>query len=495
DAETPEPGKAETEAQELTEAAPEELELTIEQSRALALEGNLDLKVELLNPTIAAQSITEAEAEFEALLLVDASHTKTDTPAVSGGSGTQSENTQITPGVSIPLRTGGTIGLEAPFDRLETNSSSNSTYGSDFSVSISQPFLRGGGLRSNTHAIRIARWETQKTETRSKLEVIRILSLVDRVYWRLGAARLALEVRKKDYDLAKTKLEQVRRQVEAGVQSEVEIVRSELGVDERLEAIIVAENRVREFQRDLKRIIQKPDLGMETPTVLIPVSPPSTTLYRLDAERLTELALGNRMELLELELKLAQENSQIDFERNETLPLVSLGYKYNMNGLGRSWADSTDRVWDTDFEDHQISLQVEIPLGNQAARSRLREAMLARIQTLATRVQRETLIEQEVYDSIDELRANWQRILASRQNVVTAARVFRAEQRQFDLGLRTSTEVFEAQNSLAEAKLREILAMVDYQIAQVDLAEATGTILGATKVRWVPIVPQEILDE
>jgi hypothetical protein len=41
----------------------------------------------------------------------------------------------------------------------------------------------------------------------------------------------------------------------------------------------------------------------------------------------------------------------------------------------------------------------------------------------------------------------------------------------------------------AEAQSAEILALTEYQIAQVDLAFATGTLLGAAKVRWDPIVP------
>jgi outer membrane protein len=48
--------------------------------------------------------------------------------------------------------------------------------------------------------------------------------------------------------------------------------------------------------------------------------------------------------------------------------------------------------------------------------------------------------------------------------------------------------VLEAQTDFAEAQRAEILALSEYQIALVDLAYATGTLLGAAKVRWEPIV-------
>jgi len=109
---------------------------------------------------------------------------------------------------------------------------------------------------------------------------------------------------------------------------------------------------------------------------------------------------------------------------------------------------------------------------------------------LATRDNRSALIEIEVLNAIDQLEANWQRILASRQNAILAGRLFEAEKRQFELGMRTSTDVLDAQTKFADAQRAEILALAEYQIALVDLGYATGTLLGAAKVRWEPIVPE-----
>jgi len=58
--------------------------------------------------------------------------------------------------------------------------------------------------------------------------------------------------------------------------------------------------------------------------------------------------------------------------------------------------------------------------------------------------------------------------------------------------LRIATDVLDAQTSLGDAQSAEIRAVTDYQVSQVDLAFATGTLLGATKVRWqpTPIAPK-----
>jgi outer membrane protein TolC len=163
-----------------------------------------------------------------------------------------------------------------------------------------------------------------------------------------------------------------------------------------------------------------------------------------------------------------------------------------VNGLGPSFNDSFSMVGDKNFEDHRVGLQVQVPLGNEAAKSRLRQTLATRLRTLATRDQQIIAIRQEVYNALDQLEANWQRILAARKRVILAARVLDAEVRQFNQQLRTSTDVLNAQTSLADAQSAEIAAITEYQIAQVDIAFATGMLLGQSRVSWEPTVgPKE----
>jgi len=229
---------------------------------------------------------------------------------------------------------------------------------------------------------------------------------------------------------------------------------------------------------------------MQTPTVLIPATVPDPVHYEFQGKQLVEKAIDNRMEMLELELQIAEDISTIDYLRNQALPLVTADYTYNISGLGKTRDDSFDLLFDKKFEDHRVGLQLLVPLGNNAAKSRLLQALYQRRQRLVTHENRKELIELEVLNAIDKLEANWQRILASRQSAILDGRLYGAERRQFELGLRTSTDVLQAQTTFADAQSAEILALAEYQIALVDLAYATGTLLGAAKVQWEPIVPE-----
>ena len=480
---------------DVNEVPTKDLALTLEQCRAMTLENNLDLKVQLISPAIAAEKVSEQEAQFEAAFFSNVRYGKTDTPVASilDIAGSQLDYSSTDLGVRVPLQTGGTITFDLADTRTKTDSLFsifNPSYGSDMSLSISQPLLRGAGNRANTYAIRIAEYERQISDARTKLEVVRAIAAVDRVYWRLYAARRELEVREQQYELAQALFEQAKRFVAAGDKPQVEVIRTEAGVAQRLEGIIISENNLRDRQRELKRMLHKAGLEMQTPTVLVPATEPDPVRYELQKDRLVTTATDNRMEMLELELQITEAVATVDYMQNQSLPLVTMDYTYNVNGLGPTRDNSYDLLFDKRFEDHRFGLQLLVPLGNEAAKSRLRQAFYQRRQRLAGRDSRAEMIEMEVLNAIDQLEANWQRVLASRQRTILDGRLFEAEKRQFELGLGTSTDVLQAQTNFSDAQSAEILALAEYQIALVDLSYATGTLLGAAKVRWEPIVPE-----
>ncbi|MDQ7013093.1 MAG: TolC family protein [Planctomycetota bacterium] len=470
----------------------ERVELSIAECRAAALEHNLDLQVALLSPALAAERIAEEEGRFDSVFTLNAQWSETDTPTASTLDSAQAKFQRIEPGVRIPLRTGGTATVTLPFNRNETNnrfSTLNPAYTSDLVLSISQPLLRNAGRRASTYAITIASYDRQLSEVQTKAEVIRQLAAVDRAYWRLYGARAALDVRLRSLELAQAQLEQAERRYDAGDVAEIEVLRAQAGVAEQLDSIIRAQNLLITRQRELKRIINMPGLDIATETQVVPGSPPDPVRYEFDTETLTQAAIDSRMEMLEFELRLAADLVTADWSRNQALPLLALDYTYRMNGLGGSLSQSVDLMQENRFADWSIGLRGEVPLGNEQREAAVRRSLLTRLQRLASRDAREQTIRREVLDAVDQIDSAWQRIFAARQSVILNTRTLQAEQRQFDVGQSTSTDVLNSNTRLSDAQLQEINAVVEYQIAQVDLAFATGTLLGASRVEFQPADP------
>jgi outer membrane protein TolC len=486
---------------EVNKPAQGEIKLSIEQCRAMTLKNNLDLKVQLIEPTLAAKQVSAEEAKFESSFFTNLTYSNIDQPSVVTEQAQKYKSQTADLGVKVPLQTGGTVNFDMADTRTSTpfairdpvtgnvTSGSSVSYTPATTFSISQPLLRGAGKRANTYSIRILEYSRQITDAMTKLEVMRVLANADRGYWRLYAARKELEVRQQEYELAQAQLAQTQRMVLLGEKAAVEETRSEAGVAERLDIIIKAKKELEDRQRELKQIMNEAGLGIDSPLAVVPMTEPDPVRYEINKERLSASAVENRMEMLEVELQIAQDSSTVDYYKNQTLPLLALDYTYNVNGLGAARSDAYDMMLDQKLESHTVGMNLVVPLGNQTAKNRLLEAQYRKRQRLFTKENRRIQIEAEVLGAIEQLEANWQSILAGRQNSILAGRLYEAEKRQFVVGLRTATDVLDAQAKFANAQSTEIRALTEYQIAQIDLAYATGTLLGATKVRWEPSVP------
>jgi outer membrane protein TolC len=485
EADEPTSAQQQLESAQQTFAAAEEITLDLETARATALSNNLNLSATLITPEIAAEAVNEEWKRFESVFTLSAAWSETDTPTASRLVGSQGRNQSITPGFRVPLLTGGTFTIQAPINRSATNNTFqtlNPAWTSDLEVSLSHNLLRGAGRRATTHAIRLADFSRQRSLAQTKLEVIGVLADIDRAYWRLYASRRALEVVEQQQRVAAEQLRRATRLEEAGTGTQVDVVRAQAGLANRVDSIIAAQNNVRLQERTLKQLMNMPGLGVDTSTRILVDSPPDPVQYVYDMDSLKHAALDNRMELLELEIQLAQDAANIAFSRNQKLPLVALAYTYRINGLAGSLGNAVDQAAQNEFEDWSVSLNAEFPIGNERAKSALAQSLLARLQTLATKDAREQSITTEVYNAVDQLQSTWQRILATRENVILSARLLDAEQRQFDVGRSTSTDVLDADANLADARLSEIQAIVDYQIAQIDLAVASGTLIGQARI-------------
>ena len=451
--------------------------------RKAILEHNLNLRVDVLAPAIALATLGAEEAKFEAIVLAGYSRNSNSlfTDLDSGVSTTQDT---LSTGLRFPLAIGGTIDLETIAAKADVgvDGAATNPWQSTLRLSISQPLLRNAGAHVNTASIRIAEWNAFIADARLKLAAIRLLSNADKAYWTLYAAWQELEVRKTNYDLAVAQFERAKRRLAAGDAPEIEVVRAQSGVGRSLEAIISADASLRRAQRRIKEIMNLPDVPVGSDAMFEPITKPNPLKLELDGAVLAREAITERMEMLELELNLAIDAMTIDVRRNQTLPSFALNYSYSLLGNGSSLHNSYGEVGDEDA--FSIGINAEIPLGNEAASHVLRAAVLTRVQRLASKEARKQAIEGEVYDALDALRAAWQSILAARLETVLAARTLAGEERQFNVGIRTSTDVLDAASRLADAQSREVRSLADYEIALVDISFATGTLLGHSRVRF-----------
>lgn len=479
-------------------------QLSIADVRQKALQNNLNLQVAKIDPTIAAQSLREEQAKFDQVIFAYAKYGQKDLPAMAGDKvifksdnpALDSELVKLNPaaqnkefweletGIKVPLRTGGSVTLSAPLENYQSKGSLPSDqYRSALRFSFSQPLLRNAGRQVNEASIRIAALDQDSAQLRTRLQSIRIVTMVDKAYWDLYEAWAALDVRRNQYEYASQNLAMVKRRVQEGLTAAIEVNRAEIGVADRMEALIIAETNLKLAQRQLQFLLNElPEQGM-TSLPWVPSTTPNLVKFEFDREKLLKDALDSRIELLDQELKLSADQLQIDYLQNQTLPMFTLDYQYgalssSANRVGNIGQD----LLNGQYNDWSVGLKFEMPVSNEARKAKLDKAIAQRMQRLTNKTLQALTVKREIHDALDKLEQNWQRILAARQQVMIAGYNYEAELKQFNEGLRTMTEVLETLTRLGEAQIKEIRAINDYQIALIDLTFATGTVLGYTQI-------------
>ncbi len=480
---------------------------TLADLRVKALKKNLNIQVAKVDPEIAASDVRREEAKFDQLLYIYAKYKESDYPKQSSDYvefkstnptldkqqvkldllDQEIKGFDVEAGIKVPLRTGGTVTLSTPLNNKDTSRKGgqfdSEQYQSALRFSFSQPLLRNAGRDINEASIRIAGFEQQAATLNTRLQTIRIIAMVDKAYWKLYESWGQLDVRRQQYEYAQQNLQMVKTRVKEGLTARVEINRAEIGVADRLEALIIAETNLklanRQLQFLLNDISDKPSLD----NIFLPSTSPSLVKYEIDRQKLMQDALEGRIELLSQELKLAADLAKIDYLENQTLPLFTVDYQYGaLSNTFDSFGNSYNNILNGDFNDWSIGFKFELPISNEANKARLAKAIQQRTQRLTTKTLQALTIKKEIYDAVDQVEQNWQRILAARQQVLIAGINYEAELKQFNEGLRTMTEVLETLTRLGEAQIKEIKAIGDYQVSLVDTAYATGTLLGYSKL-------------
>lgn len=464
--------------------AADRFEVALSDVRAAALHNNLDIEVEQVRPAIARETTREAEARFEPSGFARYTHSAIDQPRVGNArvaNRLRVDDAEL--GIELPLQTGGTARISLPVTHGDPRIDGvDEVFDAGAAFSISQPLLRGAGVGVNTAPITIARLGERQQDSRTKLAILNVLANAERTYWSLFAAARSVAVRLDQYQRAQTQARQAIRLAQEGVVPTIEVIRARAGVARRIEDIITAENLRRQTERELKRVMNEARMPVASGTALIATTDPDPRELELNAERALDSAYANRMELLDLELQMALDSLAVDVARNEKLPGLAVDYSFKYLGAATRLGRAFDQVGDTRHSDHAIGLSLDVPLGNDARQANFRRAVLERALTETTVAQQRQLIERQVLDAIDTIHEAWQRILAAREETLLAATNYQAEQRQFLAGARTSTDVLLAADFLADAQLREVNALSAYEVAKIDLAFVTGTLLGTGKV-------------
>lgn len=472
------------------------ISLSVKDSIVYALRNNFDIEISKLNAKSTDYDITIEKARFDPTLKLEGKIENDELPINSqlvGGLQTTTISPFIGEGdtasavIQSLIPTGATVSLEYNIFREFVDPNPfrllNASYTNFIEAKITQPLLKGGGLFYNRSPIYIARNNKKISLAQFKSRAIEVSNSVQEAYWNYVRAMENLKVAKKSLERAEDLLRKNKIQVEVGTLAPVEIVDAESGVASRVEAVISAENAIKDREDDLKRIMNLADTEIVSDATIIPTDKPVFEPKKVELKDTIKVAMEKRPELTELQLATENAGMQTRRRKNELYPALDLTGGLRYTGLGGEVSDANDSAFSEDFQGEFFILTLEVPIGNRSARSAYNKSKLNERQAKINVSKMELDIVVEVRESVRGVMTNIQRVNATRKARELAEKRLENEEKKFNVGRTTSLEVLRAQENLALAEFEEARALIDYEISLGNLERAKGTILELYDIR------------
>ena len=505
----------------------------------MALQRNTGLAVAESNNRIANYEIVAAKGAYDVQFQLEPQYAHGVQPAVtlfaSGPNG--GPITQLSDGISSAFTgltsSGGRYSLSGSQQAIQNSAvlnSYNPYYQTAIALNFSQPLLRGAGAGNPVRRQLLLATANAQAQSAQVLEQASLtVTNVSNAYWDLVAAWRDVAIQEEGLRNATAQAASNARLAQRGAAAPVDVVESNTQINVFQDNVFSALQRVQALQSQLKGLI----LGNPADPLWLANLVPTSPVLQLPAEpKLDDLivtALRNRPELKQLRAQRLVATTNVAYAKNRLLPQLDLGVGVTANGfsgvpnnlggtpffqtlgseiaainqlighysatapppdqmaylvpnfgaappfqsggLGTSWQN----LYDFRFPTYSVSLTLQFPIGNRAAKA---DYAIANEQAKQVAVQELALLQRvraEAVNAIQTLREAQYRLAAASAARVAAARVLLSEQRRFAAGTSTTFLVLQRQLDLADTEGRELQAQTDLNKAVVQLDAVAGT--------------------
>jgi outer membrane protein TolC len=483
----------------ITEQGPN-VELSLDEATARALERNLEIAVERLNPEAQALNLARIRASYRptlSSLFSTRSQVQPPTSQLNGGTIVSNEQRQYNAGVAQALPWGGgNMQVNWNNQRQVTNNAFallNPSFNSSFNASITQPLMRGFLIDTNRQQLRVTAISRDISEVQLQATITTTLASVRNAYWELVYTIQAVDVAQGLLELAEKLLEDNQARVEVGALAPLDVAQSAAEVANRRQALAQAEGTRRTSELTLKRLIVN---GTEDPiwrARLTPIDRPEFRPAPLDVEAAVRRALDERTDLVQARRTMESNDITLGLLRNQQLPAVDLiatyqaqgvgGTQFVRQGLGGSvsqvlpggYGDALRTLGGLDYPIWQVQFSVAYPIGASAAEANYARGRVQRNQAASQLRALELQVAADVTNAAVQVETGLTRYEAARTARELSEQRLDAEESRFEVGLSTNFFVVQAQRDLGTAQNIELRALLDYRRALVDYERVQST--------------------
>lgn len=455
------------------------------------------------NPSLAAAGVEIATAEAQILesygrddLVVDAtaSWQASRESAVAGQpfQNLQNDRISLSGGVTRALPSGGSVGLRLGGDYVRTlqrfefeipegsgnvvtGTSRTEVWSPSATLSFYQPLLRGFGSDAVLAPRRRARAARTVAELERAAAVSGVVRDIEQGYWELVYAYEEMEILRASLSLAQEQLRIVQAGIDVGRLAPTASAEVAATIALREEAVFIAEQGLSEQALELRRLAGMEigpgaiDLAVAAAPEVAPVEP--------DLDAALADALSQNPELQAVRARGEAATIEVQVAENGMLPQLDFQASFGPSGNSEDPGEALGQMVGFDAYSLGGSLTFSTPIGRRAARGALARARaglhLARLTEADVRAQ----IAVAVVRAVNLVRSAKKRADALAKSTELATINLDTEKARFEVGRATNFDVLRRQDELAQARLHQARARIDYLKAVAALESLTGALL------------------
>lgn len=471
--------------------------LSVDDAVQMALEQNLNLQVQRVNPRIQDLNIASVRATWTPNVTSSFSDGNTDSPASNIFSGTTLTQTSGTAswsfGATQSLPTGANYQVSWGTYRYNTNSlfdNINPRLTSNVSASFTQPLLRNFRIDSTRQQLLISRKNREISDVALRQQVLSTVRNVKSAYWTLSYSVSSLEVQQQSLDLARESLKNSEAKVRIGTMAAMDVIQSQAEVASREEAVIRAQAAVAEAEDQFRALIMDPQTSGFWDMKFELTDSPTFQAQTVDVDGAIRNALGARTDLVQQRKTIEENDISLRYMTNQTRPDVNLNVNYGLTAQGGTelnvdysnvlnpvligeqsrvgYGSMYRSLLSNDYPQWSVRVTFGYPIGNSAAKANLARAKLQYGQAQTQLRAAELSVTSEVRTAARNVLTNQKRVESTRTARELQEKKLEAEQKKLAAGMSTPYLILQFQRDLAQAKDAELSAILDYTRSLVD---------------------------
>ncbi len=490
---------------------PRRFDLTLDDAIQRALERNLDIEVERINPQVFDITLAQQEAFYRPTLSFDYDTSSVTTPSstqLDGGIFTVTDQFNVNTAINQPVKWGGG-NLNVDFDNNRRESTSffssfNPSFRSIFVVQYTQPLLQGFTTDNQRQQIEVTKINRDISDVTLSERITNTVADVRNAYWELLYAAASVAVQQQALELAEQLVSDNQARVEIGTLAPIDIVEAQSQAATVRQQLAAAQQVLRSNELSLKRLIVSGTQDELWMAELNPVDQPQLSQPPIDIEAAIRNALAQRTDVTRAERQQDINELNVGSLKNTTLPALDVVGRYQLQGQGGNllirggqlggpveviipggYSDALDQIGRANFPLWSVGLQLSYPLGTSSDQAALERARLQVRQTEVQLRQLELNVATEVTNAALQITSIQERIDAATAARELTDQQLAAEESRFEVGLATNFFVVQAQRDLAAAQETELRAILDYQLALIEFERVQRTSLGGAGISIV----------